>query len=184
MPKPQATYAPTQRALHWVMAALIFALIGLGLYIPTIETPTEELKAWKMQVYDAHKWTGIVVLALALWRLRLRLRRPVAPAPGLTGWERRASSVTHRLLYALMIAMPLAGWASSSALGFPITLFGVLPLPDWVPVNTPLGFALLRVHQNLAWVMIGLVALHLGAVAMHRFVWRDGVLARMTGGQG
>jgi cytochrome b561 len=34
------------------------------------------------------------------------------------------------LLYVLFFAVPLVGWAYSSAAGFPIVWFGVLPLPE------------------------------------------------------
>jgi cytochrome b561 len=181
MATTSASYSPAQRRLHWIVAILIFALIAVGLYIPTISDDP----AWndyKMRVYDVHKWTGILVLVLALGRLALRLRRPVAPDPGLLPWERTLSKVVHGSLYALMIAMPLLGWTSSSALGFPVVWFGVLPLPDLVPRHTELGFALLRAHQTLAWALIALLALHVAGALWHAVVRKDGVLRRMTGG--
>jgi cytochrome b561 len=174
-------YGPTHRALHWIMAALIFGLIAVGLYIPTIgDAP--ELEAYKMRVYDLHKWTGIAVLALVLWRLAIRLRRRPEPAEGLAPWELKASKIAHAALYALMIAMPLTGWTSSSALGFPVVWLGVLPLPDLVPRHTELGFFLLAVHQTLAWVLIPLLAAHVAAVVWHVAVRKDGVLRRMVSG--
>jgi cytochrome b561 len=175
-------YAPLQRRLHWIMAALILGLIVVGVWIPTVDAETN--RAFKDQLYMIHKSTGVVVLALALWRLAVKVRRPVAQEPNLTPFERVASAVTHKALYALMIAMPLLGWASSSALGFPVVLYGVVTLPDWVPKNAPLGFALLAIHQYLAWVMIPLLAVHIGAAIYHYVFRGDRVLQRMLGRPG
>ena len=46
------------------------------------------------------------------------------------------------LVFLLFFLVPLAGWAYSSAAGFPIVWFGVLPLPDFVPVDKALVAAL------------------------------------------
>jgi cytochrome b561 len=181
MATADGAYGRTHRALHWIMAALIFGLIGVGLYIPTIPDDPA-FNDYKMRVYDLHKWTGIAVLALAVWRLVIRVRRPPAPAEGLADWERTASKAAHWAIYALMIAMPLTGWTSSSALGFPVVWLGVLPLPDLVPRNADLGFALLAVHQTLAWVLIPLLTIHVFAVVWHVAVKKDGVLQRMVSG--
>ncbi len=181
MPTPSSDYAPVQRALHWLMAAMIFGLIGVGLWIPTVgDDPAD--RPFKDLLYDIHKWTGIVVLALAVWRLRLRMTRPVADVPGLTRFEAFASRRAHQLVYLLMILMPLTGWASSSALGFPVVWLGVLPLPDIAPRDTALGFRLLDVHRTLAWTLIVVLAVHVGAALRHHFVQKDGVLRRMLGG--
>jgi cytochrome b561 len=182
MPTPAPDYAPLQRRLHWIIAAAMFALILVGLWIPTVNAETD--RAFKDQLYMLHKSTGMVVFALAVWRLVVKLRRPVAPAEGLTPFEAAASRYAHKALYALMIAMPLAGWTSSSALGFPVTVFGALPLPDLVPKNAPLGFFLLAVHQWLAWVLIPLLAVHVAAAVYHYVFRGDRVLQRMLGKAG
>ena len=54
----------------------------------------------------------------------------------------------HLLLYVLFFAVPLVGWAYSSAAGFPVVLFGVLPLPDFVPVDKALAEALKPWHAR------------------------------------
>lgn len=179
MPTPVSDYSALQRGLHWTMAGAMLALIGLGLWIPTVNAETD--RGLKDLLYMIHKSVGAIVLALALWRIAAKLIRPVAPVPGLTPFEAVASKSAHLLLYALMVAMPLAGWMSSSALGFPVRVFGVVPLPDLVPVNTDLGFALLRAHQNMAWLLMAVLAVHIGAAGFHHVVRRDRVLLRMLG---
>ena len=75
--------------------------------------------------------------------------------------------------------MPLVGWAYTSAAGFPVVWFGVLPLPDFVPVNKPLAEFLKEAHEALAFSMAALVGLHVAAALKHHLIDRDGMLWRM-----
>jgi cytochrome b561 len=79
--------------------------------------------------------------------------------------------------------VPLVGWAYSSAAGFPIVWFGVLPLPDFVPVDKALAEAIKPWHEILAWAMALLVLTHLGAALKHHFIDRDGLIGRMWPGR-
>jgi cytochrome b561 len=111
-----------------------------------------------------HKWAGVSMLALTALRLLWRLsHRPPAPA-AMPLWQRRASSASHGLMYALFFAIALPGWTCSSAAGFPIVCLGVLPLPDFVPVDKALA---------------ALVVRPIGAAFQHHFMRRDGLLSRM-----
>ena len=73
------------------------------------------------------------------------------------GWQKLAHHATHLALYTLFFAVPLTGWAYSSAAGFPIVLFGLLPLPDFVPVSEGLADVLKELHELSAFAMAGLV---------------------------
>jgi len=79
--------------------------------------------------------------------------------------------------------VPLLGWAYSSAAGFPIVVFGVLPLPDFVPVNKPLSELIKPWHGYAAFALAGLAVLHVAAALKHQFIDRDGLLARMWPGR-
>ncbi|UXY16895.1 cytochrome b [Chitiniphilus purpureus] len=168
-------YDGVQITLHWLMALLILSAFGLALYINTLP-----LSPVKFKLYAYHKWLGISVLLLVLVRLAWRLRRGVPPPlAGQPAWQRKAAAGTHHLLYLLMVALPLVGWAMSSAKGFPVVLFGLIPLPDFVPRDPDLGDRLKLVHMLLAYGLIGLVGLHALAALKHQFVDRDGTLRRM-----
>jgi cytochrome b561 len=95
-------------------------------------------------------------------------------------WQATAAHATHHLLYALFFAVPLVGWAYSSAAGFPIVWFGVVPLPDFVPVNRDLANALLKpLHAYAAFTLAGVVLLHVAAAFKHQFIDRDRLMSRM-----
>ena len=48
-----------------------------------------------------------------------------------------------------------------------------------MPVDKALAEAIKRWHERLAWALIALVALHVGAALKHHFIDRDGLLSRM-----
>ena len=79
--------------------------------------------------------------------------------------------------------MPLAGWAYSSAAGFPVVVFGVLPLPDFVSPDKALAEAIKPLHKILAFTLAALVLAHVAAALKHHFVDRDGLLDRMRPGR-
>jgi len=173
--KPTAgRYTPMAIALHWLLALGILVAFCVGVYMSDLPFSPQRLK-----LYNWHKWAGVTILALSALRLLWRLtHRPPADLP-MAAWQRLAAHGTHHLLYLLFFAVPLVGWAYSSAAGFPIVLFGVLPLPDFVSPDKALSEAIKPWHGYLAYAMAVLVVLHVAGALKHHFVDRDGLLARM-----
>ena len=181
IPKPRSTalrYTATAIALHWLLALMILASLGVGLYMADLPISPTRLK-----LFNWHKWAGVTILALSSLRLLWRLtHRPPADLP-MPAWQGRVTHATHGLLYTLFFAVPLAGWAYSSAAGFPVVWFGVLPLPDFVPVDKALAETLKDLHGNLAWGLAALVGLHVAGALKHHWIDRDGLLTRMRPGR-
>ncbi|HEU4459007.1 MAG TPA: cytochrome b [Methylibium sp.] len=176
-------YSGTAIALHWLLALMILGSLGLGYYMTGLPFSPERLK-----FYNWHKWAGITILVLSLARLAWRLthRPPALPAAverSMPGWQTRAYHATHWAMYALFFAVPLAGWAYSSMAGFPIVWFGVLPLPDFVPVDKEFAKVFKPVHAVLAYTLLALIVLHVAAALKHHLVDRDGLLVRMRPGR-
>jgi len=167
-------YHPVSMALHWLLALMILGSLGLGLYMTGLPfSPT------RLKLYNWHKWAGVVILTLSALRLLWRLAHPPPAALPMATWQRRVARGAHTALYALFFAVPLAGWAYSSSAGFPVVVFGVLPLPDWVPVNRELADGLKTLHHWLAYGLATLVGLHVAGALKHHFIDRDGLLLRM-----
>ena len=178
--KPTAgRYTPMAMALHWLLALGILGAFCVGFYMSDLPFSPQRLK-----LYNWHKLAGVTILALSALRLLWRLtHRPPADVP-MPAWQRLAAHGTHHLLYLLFFAVPLVGWAYSSAAGFPIVLFGVLPLPDFVSPDKALSEAIKPWHAWLAYAMAVLVVLHVVGALKHHFVDRDGLLARMLPSMG
>lgn len=165
------------RLLHWLMAAGIIAMLFIGV---GMVASVSERHQWLLQI---HKPLGIALLVLVCLRLATRLYKgaPALPAD-LPVYQRLAALASHVLLYALMFAMPLIGWAMVSAGGYPVTL-GAWQLPPIAPADAAL-FAWLRgAHRYLAFLLFATVLLHLAAALFHGWIRRDGVLTSMTGGR-
>ena len=176
--RPIARYSGVAIALHWVLALAIFGAFGVGLYMADLP-----LSPWRIKLFNWHKWAGVTILALSLLRLLWRLtHRPPADLPA-PAWQLKAAHLTHLALYALFLVVPLVGWAYSSAAGFPVVLFGVLPLPDFVPHDKLLAETIKPFHELAAWALMGLVVLHIAAAVKHQFIDRDGLLERMRPGR-
>ena len=167
-------YTTPAIALHWLLALMLVISFSVGLYMHDLPFSPQRLK-----LYNWHKWAGITILALSALRLLWRLaHRPPAEVP-MPAWQQVAARASHLALYVLFFAVPLVGWAYSSAAGFPIVWLGVLPLPDFVSPDKALAEAIKPWHGWLAFTLAGLVALHVAAALKHQFIDRDGLLRRM-----
>jgi cytochrome b561 len=165
-------YTRTAALLHWGHAALLIALVAIGLNMVELPKGAERSAA-----YALHKSLGLIALAVILVRLGWRLYRPPPPHPGLDGAERALANTMHRLLYLLLLLVPLTGFASICFTQYPLAFFGLpLPKPGWPDPDLNAFFGLLH---KASLVTLGLaVGLHLGAVVRHS-LRRDGTLGRM-----
>ncbi len=168
-------YTRTSIILHWLVAGLIITAFLLGLYMSDLA-----LSPRRLQLYSYHKWLGIIILALVLMRVQWRATH--RPAPELAGMPRLqmlGAQTAHPGLYALMLAVPLSGWIMSSASGFQVVLFGVLPLPNLIAVDKPPDHVFKTLHEVFNYSLSGLVVVHVGAALHHNFIARDRTLSRM-----
>lgn len=174
-------YTAPAITLHWLMAVLIAGGFAVGLYMTDLKLSPEKLK-----LYAWHKWSGMTVLVLALLRILWRQRHPApGPVPGQPTWQVLSALFAHRVLYVLMVAIPLSGWLYSSASGYPVVLFGIkaLQLPDLVPKDKALAASLKDLHELLNWSLAALVTVHAAAALKHGVIDRDGTLRRMLPGR-
>jgi cytochrome b561 len=168
-------YTPVAITLHWLLALGLFGTFSLGVYMHELPfTP------WRLKLYNWHKWAGVTILVLSFLRLAWRLTHRPPADPPMPDWQRKAAHAAHRLLYVLFFAVPLSGWAYSSAAGFPVVWFGVVPLPDFVPVNRDLADVLKGLHELFAMSLAAIVLVHVGGALKHQFFDRDGLLRRMS----
>jgi cytochrome b561 len=171
---PAQHYTRTAIALHWLLAFALLVSFSVGLTMTELPMSPQRLR-----LYNWHKWAGITILTLSALRLAWRLRHRPPADVAMPAWQRQAAHWTHRALYALFFLVPLAGWAYSSAAGFPVVVFGLLPLPDFVPADKALAEAIKPLHKTLAYLLALLVLGHVAAALKHHFVDRDGLLGRM-----
>ncbi len=174
----EARYAAPARRLHWLTAAVIVAIGLSGLAITRL--PLGDVP-WRGKLYALHETLGVLLLFLALARVWVRLRHPPPPLPaGMPGAMRGAAHGVHLVLYGLMLSLPVIGYVATDAGGNHIKLFGLLTLPSPVGKDEALAARLVHLHFVGTLTLLGLVAVHVLAVAFHAVVRRDGVLRRMA----
>ena len=176
MTRPSSQFVLSARVLHWLMAAMILAMLFIGV---GMVASVSERHDWLLAI---HKPLGVAIFVLAVLRLIVRLRNPPPPLPvDLPAVQKLAAYASHYLLYALMLTIPLVGWAMLSAGGYPVMLSQSLRLPAIFPANAT-AFAVLRhAHAWLAMLLFLTFLAHLGAALYHGLIRRDGVLSSMTG---
>lgn len=167
-------YSSTAITLHWVLALALVGCFCLGLYMAELPMSPRRLR-----LFNWHKWIGITILGLSFWRFLWRVRHRPPDETSMPAWQRSIARAAHGSLILLSLAIPLVGWAYSSSTGFPIVVFGVVSLPDFVPVDKALAEVLKPWHRALAWTLALIVVAHIAAALKHQFIEHDGLLSRM-----
>lgn len=182
-PEIALRYTSTAIVFHWLLALAIIGTFGVGLYMSDLP-----FSVLRVKLINWHKWAGISILALSAMRVLWRFtHRPPALSARVRAfmppWQHRAANFSHFAMYLLFFAVPLLGWAYSSAAGLQIVWFGVLPLPDLLPVDKEFAKEVLKpLHRYLAYLLGALVMVHVAAAIKHQFVDRDGLMSRMWPG--
>ena len=170
-------YTLTAQAFHWIVAALMFAVIPLAWVMVNMprDAPSRE---W---VYTVHKSVGITIFAIVAARLAWRAAHPAPPLPAtMAKWERGMAAASHWMLYIILVGMPLSGYVlSATTAGKDVPFLNLFMLPS-LPKNQAASDAARWVHAAVGqWLVYALIVLHLAATAWHVVVRRDGTLDRM-----
>ncbi|WP_417689133.1 cytochrome b [Roseibium sp.] len=165
-------YPATSRMLHWAIAALVLATWPLGFVIHLVKGESQPI------FYALHEGLGFLVIWLMLVRVgnKLLTRSPIADGPTL---EKIAAHTVHGLLYVFLIIQPVSGFLATNAHGFPLQWFGLVEI--WSPIgkSPDIAWTLSGIHTWSGWILLGLFALHIGAVLMHHVIKRDVTLYRI-----
>jgi cytochrome b561 len=162
-------------ALHWL--TVLCLVVGVTLVLVRDQLDGRVVRDWLL---EGHRHFGLFILVLFATRLMLRVRLGKLPSshdhsPRLL---RILAGLTHAILYALLLALPLLGWALSDAAGKPVDFFGIR-LPVLVNPDEDLADSLETWHIDVAWLLLGVVSMHVAAALWHHAFLRDGVLRSM-----
>ncbi len=175
MKNPPSTYSGVSIFLHWFIALLVVAQVVL--IAISDEVSGSDRGLW----IGLHKSTGLTILVLTLVRLAWRLKEPWHPLPVDTpGWQKLAARATHVGFYVVLLAMPLVGWAASSAAGRDILWYGLFEWP-LLPIGGGRDVArdLMDFHSLGAKALYVLIGLHILGALKHQFIDRDNEVRRM-----
>ncbi len=161
----------SSRIFHWISVVL---LLITWLLILMYQNTDQEL------YIHLHKAFGLSIL---FWMLARGLNRLLIKAPAdvvMPLWQKKISHLTHFALYAILIAMPIAGLLTSVYGGHPIDMFGLFKIPVFVNPNSSAAHFYENIHTNIIWPMIiTFTVLHIGAALYHQFILKDKLINRM-----
>jgi len=170
----QRQFPPLMRVFHWLTAALVLTMLGIGFAMVASLADYHRL-------VSIHRPLGILILIVVVIRFINRQFSTLPPFPAtMSPLERSVASASELFLYALLVVQPLVGWGMLSAARYPITLFGSVHLFPILPHNVMLYAVLRRSHTVLAYLLYVTFLAHFGAVLFHTWVVRDGTFSRMA----
>lgn len=172
----ESQYGSVAKFFHWTIALLIITMLFVGFFMDCIPKDTS-LRGF---TYNAHKVTGIIILALVCCRFIWMLvnRKPALPGkPNM--FEKIAEHTVHWCFYMCMFAMPISGWVMATAAGYLPNIFGLKLAAPFVEKSKYVADLASEAHEVIAWVIIVLLVLHIGAALVHHFIKKDNVLNRM-----
>jgi len=174
MAREQRQFTVLMRIFHWLTAALVLTMLGIGVAM------VASLADYHLLV-SIHRPLGILILIVVVIRYVNRRYSTLPPFPAtMSAQERSIASASEILLYSLLFLLPLVGWGMLSAARFPIVLYGAFHLPPILPHNVMLYALLRRTHTVLAYLLFAAFLAHVGAVLFHTLIVRDGLFSRMA----
>ena len=167
--------------LHWISALLIVFMLVLGPFMKRFDI---EL-LWRFELYQLHKSIGISLFLLTLFRLGWRLsHRPPEYEIVLPQWAKTGAAIVHWTLYALLLIIPVSGWAlvSTAEFNVPTIFFGMLEIPHmtYLHQNAESFRSLTHLMHTSLTIILGLLVIgHIAAAFVHSMVFRDKTVERM-----
>jgi len=179
-------YSLGARWFHWITALFVFTVIPLGWIFGAFKTKPDKPDTFvapfpgtPADYASAHMTVGLILLVIVALRVAYRTSRRPPPLPGrMAAAEKGLAHLTHWLLYAVLIIMPVSGYIMSSGDKPPISFLGLFDVPK-LPISKEQGFYAAVVHVYTQFAVYALIVLHLAGTAWHMFVRRDNILARM-----
>lgn len=168
-------YSKGMIALHWLIATIVILMLSLSFFLEDLP------KTMRPTAIMLHKSFGISILALTLFRFfwSKKSGRPALPVT-MPRWELILALSVQGALYVFLVIMPLTGWFMAVLSDHVPVWFGLIRLPiPGIAKNSAAAESLFQAHQIIAWILIGLVCLHIAGALKHAIIDKDKVLESM-----
>lgn len=169
-------YGTVSRINHWLGALLVLAMIAIGLYFSSLP-PGEQRSFWR----TLHIALGTMLLPLAafriVWRFGATAPRALAQAP----FERLLARGVHLALLVALVSMLGSGVLMQWFGNRPIGVFEVVRIASPLTASDIWHERMQQVHQTAAWVLIGLIAVHVLGALKHTLTIGRVFWGRMAG---
>jgi cytochrome b561 len=176
--KQAHSYSTVSKTIHWTLALIIILMLSLSFFLGDVAKPNQPL------AYMIHKSFGLLVLGLMVVRLFWIYLRGKPPLPmTVPQWQQWLARGVQYFLYFFLFLMPITGLIMSVAADHPPFFFGLFKVSLPIAPNENLAEFMAGAHEIIAWILIGLLVLHISGAMKHYFVDKDKVLQTMLPGK-
>lgn len=173
-----ARYGVVSVAIHWLVAATVYGMFGLGLWMVTLGY----YDSWYHPAPELHKSIGILLMMVMVVRVIWRfISRPPNALASYSRLTHLSAVAAHILLYVILFSILISGYLISTADGKPISVFGLFEVPATITDAGVQADLAGQIHLWLAWSVVILSVLHGLAALKHHFIDKDVTLKRMLG---
>jgi cytochrome b561 len=170
-------FSPITVALHWVVAFSLLAIFGLQLLIGHACDA-----ALQRELVRVQNLLGLILFFVSIYRFWARITSyhplPVGTPNPIEVIISRSVAVSLALA---MVLLPIAVWASRSAVGEVLELPGGLWIPTILPANEGLKHVVDMLFNIGASAFLAGLALHIFGAVKNHFLLKNNTLKRMLG---
>ena len=166
-------YGLLAKLFHWVTFLALIIQIPFGFYLVGLEFSNR-----RIGMENIHILIGISIFYLVLFRLIWKL---ISPAP--KHWKEFfkgqsiIANINHSLLYASIFTITISGVLKKLYMGEKLNFF--IFKYSLKESNFQLADSFYVVHIYANYLLIALVLLHIGAVIVHHFFFKDKIIKKM-----
>ena len=166
-------YGLLAKLFHWVTFLVLIIQVPLGFYLVGLEFSDQ-----RIDIENIHILIGISIFYLVLFRLIWKL---ISPAP--KHWKEFfkgqsiIANINHSLLYASIFTITISGVLKKLYMGEKLNFF--IFKYSLKESNFQLADSFYVVHIYANYLLIALVLLHIGAVIVHHFFFKDKIIKKM-----
>jgi cytochrome b561 len=166
-------YGLLAKLFHWVTFLALITQIPFGFYLVGLEFSDR-----RIDIENIHILIGISIFYLVLFRLIWKL---ISPAP--KHWneffkgQSIIANINHSLLYASIFAITISGILKKLYMGEKLNFF--IFKYSLKESNFQLADSFYVVHIYANYLLIALVLLHIGAVIVHHFFFKDKIIKKI-----
>ncbi|MFM0550969.1 cytochrome b/b6 domain-containing protein [Paraburkholderia sediminicola] len=170
-------FSPITIALHWLVAALLLSIIGVGIAISETAGEVQRADLTRMQ-----NLLGSILFVISIYRFGARMSSyhplPVGTPNPIEVIVSRSVAVSLALA---MVLLPIAAWLSKSAAGEVIGLPGGFAIPALIEPNAQFKRVVEFLFNVGATAFLLGLALHIFGALKNHLVLRNDALKRMIG---
>tara|TARA_B100001094_G_scaffold238744_1_gene234209 strand:- start:949 stop:1476 length:528 start_codon:yes stop_codon:yes gene_type:complete len=165
-------YGLISKLLHWVSALLLIIQIPLGFYLVDLDFGPDRLS-----IENIHIVIGLSIFYLVILRLIIKIINPTPKLePSIFNGQRILAQLNHVLLYVTILSITISGIFKKLFNGETLIIFF-----KKIKINDNFEQAELfyEIHVLSNYLMIGLIALHISAVIIHKFFFNENLLKKI-----